>query len=111
MFCVYTITDIETEEIVYIGSTTNFERRRYEHARRFPWVKYDMDIVYECDTREEMFRLEAELISQHKPRKNVVHVPGRSHTSVAGLYKKAIREGREAFQTALVEQGGTTHPQ
>lgn len=84
---VYKITKKSNNELVYIGKTNSFERRKLEHfapsiynnreyplylgIRKYGVDAYIMEKLFECKTEEEALELEKKMISEMKPRYNL----------------------------------------
>jgi uncharacterized protein RhaS with RHS repeats len=67
----YTIRDKQTGEVVYVGQTDNFERRRREHDRgRFPEARYEFKPEYDTDDYATRRGLEQWLYEQYNPPMN-----------------------------------------
>jgi hypothetical protein len=88
MYCIYSIGDVETDECLYVGSTTDFKRRRREHRRirrgvGSPihkyidsiggWEKVDMIIEEELDdvSLPELRQIENWYIDKLNPKCNM----------------------------------------
>lgn len=91
-FIIYKITEIANPEIMYIGSTLNYNRRKYQHIKncsnrvskkyKYPLYKYvrqcggfdkfDFSIVekYPCKTKGEGLQREKELIDLYNCKLN-----------------------------------------
>ncbi len=79
--CVYLYKDKNTNEIVYIGSTNNINRR-ISKRKNFPCCQFDklykenpnnyeLNIIQETETRKLAYELEKELTLKYKPKYNV----------------------------------------
>ena len=81
--CVYAYRDIDTNEIVYIGSTGNIVRRvqarKCKRKSNIPFdnlyknspEKYKLEILCETETREQAYEIEYEYINEFKPKYNI----------------------------------------
>ena len=79
--CVYLYKNKNTNEIVYIGSTNNINRRisKRKHFTCCQFDKlykenpnnYELNIIQETETRKQAYELEKELIFKYKPKYNV----------------------------------------
>lgn len=87
-FFVYAITHIVSGDVVYIGATSSFLKRQSAHVSKYPPEKYSMDIVVECDDKEEMFQMEKMLIKAYKPPGNMIYI---KHC-IEGLYRRTCWE-------------------
>jgi S-DNA-T family DNA segregation ATPase FtsK/SpoIIIE len=70
------------EEVLYIGISSDPERRLGQHISDKPWVEEAarVELVEWCDSREDALILEEDLIRSEQPRYNIVHNmdnPGR----------------------------------
>ena len=79
--CVYLYKDKNTNEIVYIGSTNNINRR-ISKRKHFPCCQFDklykenpnnyeLNIIQETETRKLAYKIERELTLKYKPKYNV----------------------------------------
>lgn len=83
MYCVYKITDLRNNEIIYIGKTKDFNRRKYYHfSQTFQQVQrymydndrsnFEMTVVKDnIETNKEALIIEDELIVELNPIMNV----------------------------------------
>lgn len=79
---VYKYTEINSNEIVYIGSTENLQYRInnrnstedtiFANIYREEPEKFIFEIICTTNTREEAYELEKELIRQYQPKYNVL---------------------------------------
>ncbi len=74
-FFVYGITDVLTGDVVYIGKTINPDNRwRHHRNGSFKEVNYDMSIIIECESEEDMCKIEKQLIIEYKPKENITYI-------------------------------------
>jgi predicted GIY-YIG superfamily endonuclease len=91
-FVIYKIFQTINPDIIYIGSTTNFNQRKAQHKKniknkvskkyKYPlyqyirtigcWEDFTMEILlkYPCETKQEGLKKEKEMIEQHKAQLN-----------------------------------------
>jgi excinuclease UvrABC nuclease subunit len=107
----YKIVDTITEEIIYIGCTGDFEKRRkcYICLKGTPikimnylggfedrLTRFTISVVKEYETKKECLLREQELIKKYKPKCNINH--NNFDIFVEPLvFKKITKEGVEDF--------------
>lgn len=82
MYCIYKITDLRSDEVIYIGKTKDFNSRRSFHftQSKCPVQKYMLDegrehfemtkLVDDIETNDEAVKLEDQYIVELKPLMN-----------------------------------------
>lgn len=111
----------------YIGSTTNFKKRQYEHKHSTKniknkqynyrvyrhirehggWTLWVMEVLerYPCDTKEQLREREAYHVKIHDPHLNV-HIPNAMHGITLKEYKKQYQKDN---RDKILRKNNTKH--
>jgi len=113
---IYAITEIATCEVLYVGSTTNLEQRRFKHKSNsnlldskaqpihtyinsIGWDNVSMEVhhYFPCQTKQELLREEGLTQRELKPSHNKL-IAGRTHEEYHNENREKISMQRKDYR-------------
>jgi len=88
---VYSIREKQTDEVVYVGQSSDLSSRKRQHSKNYPKNDYEFEVEYHTDDYDEQRGLEQYLYDKYQPRNNRIR-PISLRNSKRSLYEDAARK-------------------
>jgi undecaprenyl pyrophosphate synthase len=121
---IYKITEVETNETIYVGSTIDFKRRKREHKRntfienlrnlklytelkRIGWEKVEMEIIenFPCSCRTELIKREQFHLDNLKANANQCRAYTDRREYVKNYYLRNMEKIKAYFKSYYIING------